>query len=90
MDVMTNYVDHLPPVKKAAKPAASTATAKPTKQKTQKKAQSKKKEKQAGFRIGIGSASIAFGGTAFAVILAVWGFWVIHVLNLSGVIDLPW
>jgi hypothetical protein len=91
MDVMINYIKHLPLVKKAATPAASTAAAKPPKQKTQKKkSQSKgKKEKPTGFRIGIGAASIAIGGTAFSVILALWGVWVIFILNLSGVINFP-
>jgi hypothetical protein len=91
MDVMAKYVKHLPLVKKAATPAASTAAKKAPRQKTQKKkSQPEKKEKPTGFRIGIGAASIAIGGTAFSVILVAWGFWVIFVLNLSGVINLPW
>lgn len=91
MDVMANYVDHLPPVPEAANPAPSTAT-KLSKQKvtSQKKELPKKKEKKAAFRIGIGSASIGFGGAVFGVVLVAWCGWVIYILHLSGAINLPW
>lgn len=90
MDVMTNYVNHLPPATEAAKPAPSTAT-KPAKQKaTIQKDLPKKKEKKAAFRIGIGSASIGFGGKVFGVVLVAWCGWVIYILHLSGAVNFPW
>jgi hypothetical protein len=90
IDPMSYYVQHLPPVPQAATPAASQTTTNSPQQEIHKKAKPKQKaqpKKQSVFRIGIGAASLAFGSTAFAVILLVWLGWVFYVLNFSGILQ---
>jgi hypothetical protein len=90
IDPMAHYVQHLPPVQQAAVPAASKATPKFPRQETPGKAPPKQEaqpKKRSVFRIGIGAASLAFGSTAFVVILLVWLGWVLYVLNLSGILS---